>query len=213
MEPYSLRTSRASLAVSTALIGLVCIPLSAQAQGWFTGGTVGTAIQNDYEVGGQIATRDDSDAGLRLFGGYLISPIQGLVVSYVDLGTAFYDGPAFGGFTDYLDADGIDISYIIGWAPGSQQRVSVFGTLGVFSWDQDVRYTDVTGTYLFADEGTSFSMGFGTSINFSAAGTSAWGLNVEYQLFKDVGDFNNSGHEYDREMFSVGVDYRFGRQD
>jgi hypothetical protein len=45
----------------------------------------------------------------------------------------------------------------------------------------------------------------------SASGTSAWGINFEYQLFKDVGDANNSGHEYDRDMISVGVDYRFGR--
>jgi hypothetical protein len=141
----------------------------------------------------------------------MITPMQGVIASIIDLGTAYYDGPAFGGFTDTLDADGVDISYLVGWAPGTQQRVSVFGTVGVFSWDQDVRYTDSTGTFRYADEGTSFSLGFGTEINFSSSGTSAWGINVEYQMFKDVGDASNSGHEYDRDTVSVGVDFRFGR--
>ena len=202
-----------SFAAALAVISFASVPLKAQAQSWIAGGTVGTAIQNDYEVGGPIATRDDSDAGLRVFGGYMISPMQAVIASYVDLGTAYYDGPAFGGFTDFLDADGIDISYVVGWAPGSQQRIAVFGTVGVFSWKQDVTYTDPTGTFVYGDDGSSFSVGFGTEINLSSDGTSQWGINVEYQLFKDVGDFNNSGHEYDRSMFSVGVDYRFGRPD
>ena len=190
---------------------LSLISISASAQGWFTGGTLGSAVQNDYEVGGPISTRDDSDSSYRVFGGYLISPLQGVVASYVDLGTAYYDGPAFGGFADYLSAEGFDISYIIGWAPGSQQRVSLFGTAGIFAWDQDVTYTDIGAPEVYNDSGTSFSVGVGTEINFDSGGTSAWGINIEWQVFKNVGDKNNSGHEYDREVFSVGAHYRFGR--
>jgi hypothetical protein len=182
------------------------------AQGWIAGGAVGQATQQDYEVGGPIATRDESDDSLRVFGGYMLSPMQGVIVSVIDLGTAYYDGPAFGGFTDYLDAEGYDISYIVGWAPGSQSRVSLFGTVGVFAWDQDVLYTDSTGSYLYQDDGTSFSMGIGTEIRLGSAAASAWGIHFEWQLFKDVGDQQNSGHEYDREAISVGVDYRFGRE-
>jgi hypothetical protein len=211
MNNKASRSTVGSIVAAAAFCALACAPLQATAQGWLTGGTVGTAKQHDYEVGGPVATRDESDAGVRIFGGYMISPMQGVVASYVDFGTDYYDGPAFGGFTDSLDADGIDISYLVGWAPGAQQRVSVFGTVGVFSWDQDVTFTDTTGTFEYADKGTSFSVGFGTEINMSASGTSAWGINFEYQLFKDVGDANNSGHEYDRDMISVGVDYRFGR--
>lgn len=187
------------------------MPLLAPAQGWLVGGTIGTAEQQDYEIGGQVATRDESDAAARIFGGYMVSPNQGVIASYVDFGTVYYDGPAFGGFTDSLDADGIDISYLVGWSPGEQQRVSLFGTVGLIIWDQDVEYSDTSGTFAYADKGTSFSFGFGTAINFSASGTSAWGINVEYQLFKDIGDTDNSGHEYDRDMISVGVDFRFGR--
>jgi hypothetical protein len=194
---------------------LLLASFNASAQGWFTGGAVGQAVQSDYDVGGPVTTRDDTDDSYRIFGGYLVSPMQGLVASYIDLGTAYYDGPAFGNFTDYLDAEGFDISYIIGWAPGSQQRFSLFGTVGIFAWDQDVTYTELADTtpttFIYKDSGTSFSFGVGTDINFDSGGASAWGIHVEWQVFKDVGDSNNSGHEYDRDVFSVGASYRFGR--
>jgi len=103
------------------------------------------------------------------------------------------------------------VSWIIGFAPGSQERVSLFGTVGVFAWDQVVRYTDTSGFVKYKDEGTSFSAGFGSEIKLGGDAASPWGIHIEYQLFKDVGDANNSGHEYDREVFSVGASYRFGR--
>jgi len=196
-----------------SLVLLLSLPLGASAQGWFAGGAVGIGQQDDYSIGGPITSRDDTDAAYRIFGGYLISPLQGFVASYVDLGEAFYAGPAFGGFTDRLSADGFDMSYIIGWAPGTQERINVFGTVGVFAWDQDVVYTEL-GTmtpYRYKDDGTSFSFGIGTDINLSAAGDNAWGIHVEWQLFKNVGDENVSGHEDDRQTFSAGVSYRFGR--
>jgi opacity protein-like surface antigen len=122
---------------------------------------------------------------------------------------ASYAGPDFGGFTDHLDAEGFDISYIVGWAPGSQTRFAIFGTVGVFAWDQDVLYRDASGVYPFQDEGTSFSMGLGTEFKL----TDEFGIHLEYQLFKDVGDdgLGGSGHEYDRDVISLGVAYRFGR--
>lgn len=189
------------------------LPFDTQAQEWIVGGAVGAAKQHDYAVGAPIAARDDTDTAYRIFGGYLVTPIHGVIVSYIDLGTASYGGPAFGGFTDFLDADGVDVSYIAGWAPGEQERVALFGTVGVFSWQQDVTYTDSTGTFAYRDEGRSLSTGFGVEVDFSAAGTSAWAFHGEYQLFKDVGESGNSGHEDDRDMISFGVDYRFGRRE
>ena len=210
MIRISRECARIARTVAPALL-LALAALPASAQGWLAGGSIGQATQQDYDVGGPVSKRDDSDDSLRVFGGYLVSPMQGVIVSLIDLGTAYYDGPAFGGFTDELSAEAIDISYIVGWTPGMQQRVSVFGTAGIVGWDQDVRYTDISGTYIYNDEGTSFSVGVGTEINLSAAGTSRWGVHVEYQVLKDVGDADNSGHEYDREIVSVGASYRFGR--
>jgi hypothetical protein len=196
-----------------ALGAIAIVPVETGAQDWILGGAVGSAKQQDYDVGAPIATREDTDAAFRLFGGYLVSPMQGIVASYVDLGAPRYDGPAFGGFADSLEAYGFDLSYVAGWAPGEQQRVSLFGTVGIFHWNQDVTLTDASGTLEFADDGTSFSAGFGADIGLSADGTNAWSIHVAYQLFKDVGEAENSGHEYDRELLSVGVDYRFGRRE
>ncbi|HUF72750.1 MAG TPA: outer membrane beta-barrel protein [Gammaproteobacteria bacterium] len=206
--------SRTMAGPALLLLGAIAIvPVQARAQDWILGGAVGSAKQQDYAVAGSIATREDTDTAFRLFGGYLVSPMQGVVVSYVDLDTPHYEGPAFGGFADSLDGYGVDLSYLAGWAPGEQQRVSLFGTVGIFHWNQDVTLTDASGRLEYGDDGTSFSAGFGADINLSADGTNAWGIHVAYQLFKNVGEAENSGHEYDRELLSVGIDYRFGRRE
>lgn len=183
---------------------------SALAQTWIVGGSVGAAQQQDYEIGGPVTNSDDVDTAFGVFGGYQIKQNQLVVASFVDLGEPSYSGSAFGGFSDSLDADGFDVSYVAGWAPGDQERISVFGSVGVFSWDQDIRLTDASGTFEFYDEGTSFSVGFGADFNLSTDGSSPWAVHVAYKLFKDVGDADNSGLELDREAIYVGIAYRFG---
>jgi len=189
---------------------VLVLPLTAGAQSWIVGGSVGAAAQQDYDIGAPIANADDVDTAFGVFGGYVISENQRVVASFFDLGTPSYNGPALGGFADSLDADGFDTSYVVGWAPGEQQRISIFGTIGVFSWDQDVLLTDASGTYQYHDEGTSFSVGFGAEFNLSADGSNAWAIQAAYKLFKDVGDADNSGIELDREMLTVGIAWRFG---
>lgn len=197
-------------AVCASLTLMAALPGSAHAQGWIVGASVGAAKQHDYDIGAPIANPDDTDTAFRLFGGYQISPMQAVIASFVDLGKARYSGPSLGGFSDSLDADGIDVSYVVGWTPGEQNRVAVFGTVGVLSWDQDVSLTDAAIDFQAHDEGTSFSFGFGAEVNLSADGSSPWGVHFDYQIFKDVGSEDNSGQELDRDSISVGVSYRFG---
>ena len=200
---------RQTTLVVTATIAAALFCQEASAQGWLAGASGGTTTQYDYSVGGPIAVSDDSDTGYRAFGGYLFMPVVGAVVSYVDLGTMKYDGPAFGGFTDSLDADAIDISVIAGWAPGSQDHLSFFGTVGMFHFNQDVHYVDDSGVYDYSDSGWSFSYGAGAEYTIGAE--AKWGVHLNYQMFTGVGDEDNSGHEYDRSLIAVGFDYRFGK--
>lgn len=194
-----------------AVVCALClVSAGASAQGWIVGAAYGQASLQDYDIGAPISAADESDGAYRVFGGYMISPIQGVVASYIDLGRPRYLGSAFGGFTDKLGAEGFDFSYIVGWAPGAQERVSLFGTLGLFTWTQTDIYFDTLGRYEYKDKGTSFSAGLGAEIRLGEGGMSPWGIHVDWQLFKNVGDENNSGHENDRDMASVGVDYRFG---
>jgi OOP family OmpA-OmpF porin len=180
----------------------------AGAQGWLAGGAVGQARQYDYSVGGPIATTDDTDTGFRVFGGFMFHPNFGGILSYVDLGKPYYDGPAFGGFTDELSAKGVDLSFVAGWAPGTQDLIRLFSTVGIFRWQQDVLYVDDSGVYDYNDKGTSLSYSAGVELSLGKG--AAWGMHVAYQRFLDVGDNNNSGHEYDRSMVEVGFEYRFG---
>jgi hypothetical protein len=212
-ENFTVRTDNPQRIRRIAPLALILLAFApgAFAQGWLVGGAFGPVSQKDYEVGGPIATADDSDDGLRAFGGYLFSPMHGVIASYVDLGAPYYDGPAWGGFTDSLDAEGYDVSYIIGFGVGD--RIRPFATIGFISWTQDVHYVDSSGVYDYADKGESLSFGIGSEIALGSAAGGAWGIHFEWQLFKDIGDKNNSGHEYDREMLSAGLDYRFGASD
>ena len=205
---------RRSLLLHAALIFSVVVAIAiscpeVSAQGWLAGASVGTAKQYDYEVGGTIDSSDDTDTGYRVFGGYLFMPVLGVVVSYADLGTMNYAGPSFGGFTDELSANAVDMSVLGGWAPGSQKRFSLFGTAGFFHFNQDVHYVDASGTYNYDDSGWSFSYGAGAEVTLGAA--AKWGIHFNYQMFTDVGDADNSGHEYDRSLIALGFDYRFGK--
>lgn len=193
--------------VGALLLSLAVSAPTAMAQSWLAGASAGSVKQHDYSVGGPIANSDDSDTGFRLFGGYMFLPWLGGVLSYVDLGAPDYDGPAFGGFTDKLDADAIDLSVIVAVAPGSQEWFSTFATVGVFRFTQDVHYTDSSGVYDYHDTGTRLSYGAGVQAKFG----STWGAHLGWQRFTDVGDNNNSEHEYDRDIVELGFEYHFGR--
>ena len=196
------------LLVSALLVGLVAFG-QAHAAGWMAGASVGSAKQYDYSVGGEIAESDDSSVGYRAFGGYMFPLGIGVVGSYVDLGEASYSGPAFGGFTDELSASGFDLSLMGAVSPGKQNALNVFGTVGMFFFKQDVHYVDPSGVFDYDDDGSSLSYALG--VDYALGAAAKWGVHVAYQRFTDVGDEENSGHEYDRDFISVGAEYRFGK--
>jgi len=193
--------------ILAAALSACLVSGTASAQGWLTGGSAGATKQYDYEVGGPVSKTDDTDTGFRVFGGYMFLKGLGVVASYVDLGDAYYDGSAWGGFTDTLGADGWDLSFLGGFSPGDQDKWRLFATVGAFTWKQDVAYEDASGFYPYEDSGTSLSYGAGVEFAF----TPVWGLHFSYQRFTNVGDESNSGHEYDRDLVSIGAAYHFGR--
>jgi hypothetical protein len=195
-----------SLAVIVYLLGSALWCASADAQSWVGGASVGSARQHDYEVGGPISHRDESATAYRIFGGYTFAKHYAAVLSYVDFGEPEYSGPAFGGFTDRLKASAIDMSLIAGFAPGEQKLVNVFGMVGLFRFSQDVHYVDPGEIYDGTDTGVRFSYGTGVQLNLGPV----WAMHVAFQRFPRVGDKNNSGHEYTRDLIDLGFDYRFG---
>jgi hypothetical protein len=211
MQSMSCAPSRRGFLPLLSLTVLAGFSSAATAQGFVAGGGLGVANQQKYVVAGPVESYDDNDSAYRVFGAFMVSPNMGVVASYVDLGKTHYEGPESSFYSDDLEVSGIDMSYIINWAPGAQRRLSFFGTAGLFVWDQKVTYQDNSGSIDYSDDGSSFSLGLGANLNLGAEGSGRWGIHVEYQLFKNVGDENNSGHEYDRDMITAGINYRFGR--
>jgi hypothetical protein len=194
-------------------VAMICAAtaLEASAIDWLVGGAIGQAEQYDYSVGGPIDNEDDTDTAYRISGGARFHPNIGVTVSYLDLGEPSYDGPAFGGFTDELEATGWDFSVVAGLAPGQQTMFTVFGMVGLFVWEQDVHYVDPSGTYDYNEDGESLSYGGGLAFRPGGDG-SPFAIHAAYQYFQDVGDEDNSGHEYDRSLFEFGVDYLIGKR-
>lgn len=196
---------RTGISTATVLILAALVPCAASAQGWFAGGGVSQTKQYDYSVGSPVINKDDTDTGLRVFGGYQFLPWASAVLSYVDLGTPFYkDAEAFD-FTDSLEANAFDVSVVAGAPLG--EMVSFFGTVGIFHFTQKVRYSDEFEDFSADDTGTGVSFGAGMRLKFGTV----WGMHLGFQRFPDVGDKNKSGHEYDRDLYEVGAEYFFGR--
>jgi len=183
----------------------------ARAQNWLVGGSIGWSDQNGYQIGLPVTLRHDSSATSWEFsGGYSFNDWFSLKASYIDFGAANYAGVGFGGFTDRLDATGIEGAAYFSKAVGAKQRFSLFGDVGVIAFEQKVDYSDLAGPWKGKDTGTSPLYGIGFSVPFGDRG---WAFHGEYKIYSDIGDSRNSGHEYDRSVIQFGIHIVLGTSD
>ena len=202
---------RSVLALLTlALAGVVAAPGAAAASppevaGWFAGASLGQSKISGYSVGGPVDNLDDTDLAWMVGGGYTFMRNFAVALSWVDLGATEADGPAYGGFTDKLTAQGASFA-AVGILP-VHERIGITGLVGLFYWGQDVHYADPSGIYDYEDSGVDPTYGIGARIGLGP--DNRLGIQVGWQRFMDVGDEKNSGHQNDRDFFSVGFGYRF----
>ena len=193
---------------SLGLLGAAMLLWSglAAAEGpWIGGATIGQAAIQDYELEAESDTRlDDTDAGWRVFLGYKFNESFGVGVSYLDLGTLEAAGTAFGGFTDEIEATALE-AWVMGILPINEQ-FSLFGTLGVFSWDQEVIYSDSFEDFRGDVDGSGFAFGVGATYWLNED----FGVHATWHRYPDVGDRNITGHENDRDLYGIGVVFTFG---
>jgi hypothetical protein len=205
VTPWPILALLTVAAAGVALAPPVAAASAAEVAGWYAGASIGQSKTHDYSVGGPVDNVDDTDFAWMVSGGYTFMRNFALALSYADLGTTNADGPAFGGFTDELSAKGWNFS-AVGILP-VHERIGITGMVGFFRWSQDVHYVDPSGTYNYDDSGTSPSYGIGAL--FGLGPDNRMGIQVGWQRFSDVGDEDNSGHEMDRDFYSVGFGYRF----
>lgn len=149
-------------------------------------GGIGMAQANEVGLyfGASAAHAEDeilneSQSGFKAFAGVNLTPVLGLEVSYVDLGT--YAGGA-------LTQDGFAYE-LIGYIPITHQ-LDLFGRAGLFNWEVADSSTVVSGS------DPTFGLGVNIRLNPHAS------LRGEYQTFFDV----DGG---DVDLYSASLSFNF----
>jgi hypothetical protein len=146
---------------------LVGAAVNAQAQQWYVGAGAG---KFDDEV------VDDSDTGLKIFGGYTFNTHLALEAGYADFGSVGQSGVNFDQSTGYVAA--------VGLLPLSPQW-TLFGKLGFNRW-----YVDGASSN---DRGTDPMYGVGIQYNL----TRQISLRAEFETFEDdIGDLLSVGASF-----------------
>jgi OmpA-OmpF porin, OOP family len=183
----------------TQLFGRACLLLIlgslsagtviAQDTGFYVGGSLGIADGDACDnVTTAVASCDDKDNGMKLFGGYRFHPNIAGELGLVDLGEASSSGP-FG--TARVETDGFQIAGL-GVLP-INPAFDVFGKIGLFMWDVS---GSVPGGSVSGDD-TDFMFGFGGTWKFARQ----LGMRAEWERF-DLGPDKI-------DLLSVGIQFNF----
>lgn len=137
---------------------------------------------------------DDTDTAYKIFGGYNFNKNIGLELAYVDLGEVSFNGTIGGtAVTGSVDTQGFNISAVF-TAP-INDRFSIFGKVGAFTWDSDFTASSAAVRATASDSSTDFSAGTGAAYNFNKN----LSVRTEYEYFDDV----------DASLWTVGLAYKF----
>ena len=189
----AMQSLRRGLAASTVAAALLLSGTAVADSGFYLGGSVGnTALEVNIDDGvGGFLPFDESDFSWKLYGGYNFDlPVLNLGVEggYRSLG-----GPSA---TIATETYGIDITAwdVFGVAGFDLGPVTVFGKLGMVSWDADL---SVDGFDVGSEDDQDTAYGVGASFNLGS-----FQLRAEYEMF-DVSDVE------DLYMLSAGFVYTF----
>jgi OOP family OmpA-OmpF porin len=195
------------------LSGLVFGASSAVAQSNFYVGVGGGQAEanelsfTDFDDGSGIAgSFDDSDFGLKLFGGYKFFEYFALELAYVDLGSVSFDAVsdgsgsiyAAGPVTGSVSAKGPSAS-AVGMIPVGD-RFDFLIKAGFMAWDADVSVSNTAfGTANTSEDGTDLAYGLGAQFRF----TERFSVRGEWERFTGIIDT-------DGQLLSLSVQYSFG---
>jgi OOP family OmpA-OmpF porin len=202
--------------------GLVAVCSSSafaqEAPGWYVGGNVGTtradfkndAINNSLAAKGfpvTSTTRDNTDSGYKLYGGYQITPNVAVEGGYFDLGRYTYSSTTLppGTFSGKTRISGLNLD-LVGTAPLTD-HFSVFGRVGAAYARSRASFasTGFTPANLSNPNrnGTNLKLGVGLQYAF----TEALAVRAEIERYRINDPLRNRGNV---DMASVGLVYRFG---
>ncbi len=152
------------LIVLLAALSLGSAPAISQDAGGYVGFNFGQSKAKDFCEG--ATTCDDKDTALSIFAGYQINKNLGVEFGYTDLGEASASGPVFGiPVTATGEVSGFEFS-AVGTIPLNQQ-FSLYGKLGFFMWDADLKGTVGGIPVSVSDDGTDLTFAFGARYSFT----------------------------------------------
>jgi hypothetical protein len=227
------KRTMAGLAMGLALTTASSMAMAEEQAGWYFGVTGGQAqadlnqdeldeIVEDafFSAGAPVlsgsSTLEDSDTSWSLFGGYRFSQYFGLEASYVDFGTAEYrasgtvnpPGPVGSAPASYaidFEVTGFTVA-AIGAIPLGQM-FDLHARLGMLFADTEISERGTIGSVAASDSFSADSRDLHYGVGAGWHLGERWSLSLDWQLFKDVGDDEETG-EADIDRVSLGVMFR-----
>lgn len=175
-------------------------------EGPYLGAGIGhSKLDNDTLdwLGDNGVNTDDSDTGYKLFVGYQFNPNFAIEAGYVNFGE-FTANAAAGRDNANLEL-GIDgfTGALIGKLP-IQNGFSVFGKLGMVVWDADLSGSATVSGQSFrekgSEDGTDPFYGIGAEYEINQIM-----IRTEYERY----DLSKSGEDFEIDLFSASLGYRF----
>lgn len=164
-------------AASIVLIGALIVPVASAINkgtyfGIASGETEGDASVSDINFDGSLTggSVDDTDTGAKLFAGFQFTDSLAIEVGLIDFGEVTFDGTSSGGVvfaagpvSAQVETDGLFFN-VIGMK--TFPFVSVYGKLGLLSWEADGGFVDSSGSFDlddfgFEESGESVMVGLG----------------------------------------------------
>jgi hypothetical protein len=188
-KEITMNTARKILVATMATC--ILMPITANAEGFFVGGSIGSAsLSQDFDG----LTVDDSTTSFRLVAGWRFNEYFSVEGGYNSFGKFKDDVDIAGVPTSVsLTADGFTLG--LGGSIPLSDRFSLIGRAGMFFWNGTAEINSVTQ----ADPGDSNPF-FGAGAQFAIS--SKFLINADFTRY-EVEDANS-------DVLSVGFEYRFG---
>ena len=214
---------------------------TAQTENWYIGVSAGQSDFNDWTTedgitglrddfgatlgivryeGTQNMNVDDSDFGLKLFGGYSFNEYMAVELSYIDMGTVEAHSRVSGTFFDPIDntldgdleakakADIDAFSLDLNLSYPFAESVAVIGRIGFYDADTKLNMnatsTISTDTFVYAKTESSSGLHYGLGLSFAL--TDAFALRAEWERLDSV---EAHGEEIDVDLLSASFVYNF----
>lgn len=174
--------------------------VAAQDRPFYVGGHIGQSKAESTcdGVSGNGISCDDKGSALKVFGGYRLHQNIAAEITFADLGEAKATGPA-GSIT--ASSNAFDLSVVGSYSP--LNRLSLYGRLGVYRANTEVRINTVTVNRTDRETNTGMVYGFGVGYDITKRVT----VRAEWQKYNEVG--GPSTGEDDISFLSVGALFRF----